>query len=1288
MGGCASHASEDAVTPRAPKRFDVFISHHHGAGLMEDEQQESGDFSQQFASWIWAICESLSLSARFDATNLSRILDERKLKNEIVSSRVLVGIVNRSALLDHHGMYQELQWAEAANVPIVPFYNGDVHSPEEYSSWSVQFPVLKRAPVVYHRRSHLRVKDSLILALEEALHDSYKAGDMPLALSNLLQRQVEGAQRRQRRAERVAETGSSEERGDAVDKRFRFRDDDLEEASPGGGGMGRLLKTLKDPMGWKEQEMRTAMLQDEHEIDDEQGKHVPKHSSLKPSGSILKGGTDVGASHIQSVSATSHVPGDPKMQQGVVRVKEYLGSVDQDDVAQLPSILKILQLMQPHLEVVSSALELTFEFTRGAARCRQIVAQNDGIKAIVSTMSAHPGSMTLQMHGCGCLYALCCFRAGSPDKDNNSVGIAQAGGIARILFALDSFPQCQELQQWGSGALRHLAVEIGDNRREVLQDGEVQLTMRGINRRMITKSGGIELLVRCMASFPHDLEIQENGCAALCNLVVNRHDTKVRAARSGCIRAIVNSMKNFPFEPEVTQMACAVLRSLALGVPENKVSIVAQGGVRQLCEAMARHRTDADVNMQAIAALCNLTSHFAEHKRAICEAGGLELTVAALLLHPQHEELQQQGVGLLHNLACEVSLRKDLLAAGALRVAEAAQMHPARLVQSLGHMLQRQMSQAKEAQEAEKDVSNSLAKTDQWKEAKEEPGEGGVDELFAPRSRGVRVARSKALTRPQRKVMADVMASMQRHSHEWLPRDGSSASDLGGSSEASSGRSVRGKWDIKEQKKAAAYGIEDLEGASDSSLGSSDSNANPGSFAFLVRRGLAKQAREDEGEENHSSPASPKPRHLHLELEDPQSASGARSQSPRSARSARSPRSARSARSARSSSARSSSARSSSARSSSARSSSARSGSLPLTARNVKAQEQSQESATDPPPLQTEHIPQKDGRDQVAEIVLDAPIQSQAHEDRIETESVISDASEGDWIDDLEDPRLGKRMQRQRGKLQPSSESSFILDGMLGAVELEQVAAPQTALPKLGKKNVEFARALKKCGEVAPERFDELWQEALSRKVSKSGRSSSSVMNELDGVSRFGRMSSAMRSGLKDVKSLAILRRDAPATKDIAGSEGASGTGSEAGQEVRDDLQKAEIALLDALGQFRKQGDASGMQSADEAMRHPSREALRLEALSRQLEQKRALQRRVQLRPGAEFLSFGKSYAHFSCFVRRSCPCPSHESWLLLGCLLLAGVTLALALVMSKSSGRRLDSKLRLRHAFVSFLPF
>ena len=29
---------------------------------------------------------------------------------------------------------------------------------------------------------------------------------------------------------------------------------------------------------------------------------------------------------------------------------------------------------------------------------------------------------------------------------------------------MTSFPTCREVQQWGAGALRHLAVEIGSNR--------------------------------------------------------------------------------------------------------------------------------------------------------------------------------------------------------------------------------------------------------------------------------------------------------------------------------------------------------------------------------------------------------------------------------------------------------------------------------------------------------------------------------------------------------------------------------------------------------------------------------------------------------------------------------------------------------------------------------------------------------------------------------------------------------------------------------------------------------
>merc|ERR1719456_1594173 len=111
----------------------------------------------------------------------------------------------------------------------------------------------------------------------------------------------------------------------------------------------------------------------------------------------------------------------------------------------------------------------------------------------------------------------------------------------------------REVQQWGAGALRHLAMDIGENQRDLSETGEVQLTMRGVNKRMIAKAGGIDLIVRAMKKFPEELELQENGCAALCNLASNRLENKVLAARAGAIQVTVQAMKAFPDEEELLQ---------------------------------------------------------------------------------------------------------------------------------------------------------------------------------------------------------------------------------------------------------------------------------------------------------------------------------------------------------------------------------------------------------------------------------------------------------------------------------------------------------------------------------------------------------------------------------------------------------------------------------------------------------------------------------------------------------------------------------------------------------------
>ncbi|CAE8742369.1 unnamed protein product, partial [Polarella glacialis] len=105
------------------------------------------------------VCGTLGLSVYLDATNLSRIYDEQRLKLDVLASRLVVAIISRDALVDPHGMQQELWWAEGANVPVVPFYDGDRHAAQDYDSWQKEFGLaMHRPPVVYRRQAHLRVK--------------------------------------------------------------------------------------------------------------------------------------------------------------------------------------------------------------------------------------------------------------------------------------------------------------------------------------------------------------------------------------------------------------------------------------------------------------------------------------------------------------------------------------------------------------------------------------------------------------------------------------------------------------------------------------------------------------------------------------------------------------------------------------------------------------------------------------------------------------------------------------------------------------------------------------------------------------------------------------------------------------------------------------------------------------------------------------------------------------------------------------------------------------------------
>lgn len=68
------------------------------------------------------------------------------------------------------------------------------------------------------------------------------------------------------------------------------------------------------------------------------------------------------------------------MQKGIARLNEYLEGIRREDVGQLPTVLRVLQLMTPNLDLASKALAIVFDFVQDVAQCRQVVVKHDGIK--------------------------------------------------------------------------------------------------------------------------------------------------------------------------------------------------------------------------------------------------------------------------------------------------------------------------------------------------------------------------------------------------------------------------------------------------------------------------------------------------------------------------------------------------------------------------------------------------------------------------------------------------------------------------------------------------------------------------------------------------------------------------------------------------------------------------------------------------------------------------------------------------------------------------------------------
>ncbi|CAE8638504.1 unnamed protein product, partial [Polarella glacialis] len=144
---------------------------------------------------------------------------------------------------------------------------------------------------------------------------------------------------------------------------------------------------------------------------------------------------------------------------------------------------------------------------------------------------------------------------------------------------------------------------------------------------------------------------------------------------------------------------------------------------------------------------------------------------------------------------------------------------------------------------------------------------------------------------------------------------------------------------------------------------------------------------------------------------------------------------------------------------------------------------------------------------------------------------VSSEGSEGGWVDLFDDnatKRLQRRVRREQRKppshqqSERDSEGAIALRELLGEVDLEEVEAPPEVRIKRSRSKIDFAKALQRCGEAAPERWDDEWKQALMKRhedsqknlairgvraVTKTASAAAAeVLDNLDGVAKMARV--------------------------------------------------------------------------------------------------------------------------------------------------------------------------------------
>jgi hypothetical protein len=255
-----------------------------------------------------------------------------------------------------------------------------------------------------------------------------------------------------------------------------------------------------------------------------------------------------------------------------------------------------------------------------------LLEDGDTERLMVSAMSLHKNSITIQINSCCALWNMIY-------KSEDSAKIVTTEGVKCIVKAMQCHMECSELVEQACGALWTIVHDSMERKKEVVANG------------------AIDAVTCAMVMHPEAPETLEKACGVLSNVSSEPPLAEAIAHAQG-VTIVAEALRNNPMHLPLLEVGCLTLRNIAFVLPD--VASEATTAIATIVNAMQDNIHEKTFLREACNLLWILASEDESCHAKILALDGLSVLMKCLEENREDSELQTAALGAFNKLSFSI----------------------------------------------------------------------------------------------------------------------------------------------------------------------------------------------------------------------------------------------------------------------------------------------------------------------------------------------------------------------------------------------------------------------------------------------------------------------------------------------------------------------------------------------------------------------------------------------------------------------------------------------------------